>query len=124
MEPAAFPTLEPFAKRLESLRLQRGFTQRALAERAQISTNHYQDIAHAQANPTTTVLLSLANALDVSVVDLFAPTPSPDTRRVVFVADLKDLAAAHRQLTEIIERIAEGDMWRLPRGAQRRSHRR
>src|SRR5689334_1634707 len=83
LQPAAFPILEPFARRLETFRLERGLTQRVLADRAKISTNHYQDIAHAEANPTITVLLSLASALDVSLVDLFdsAPSSSSEERR-------------------------------------------
>src|SRR5258705_1176449 len=73
--PAPFPSLAPFGWRLKSLRL--GLTQRALAERAKISTNHYQDTAHARANPTVMVLLSLANALGVSLVDLFDSPAAP-----------------------------------------------
>lgn len=38
-EPATFPILEPFATRLESLRLQRGFTQRVLAKRAKVRSS-------------------------------------------------------------------------------------
>ncbi|MPY90699.1 MAG: helix-turn-helix domain-containing protein [Luteitalea sp.] len=120
-EQAAFPTLEPFARRLERLRLERGFTQRALAERAKISTNHYQDIAHAHANPTVIVVLSLADALGVSVVDLFElPTQPPDNHRVVFVQDLRDLSAAHRHLTDIVERIAKDEM--RPRSRRAKPH--
>lgn len=120
-EPAAFPTLEPFAKRLESLRLARGFTQRALAEGAQISTNHYQDIAHAHANPTIVVLLRLASALGVSVVDLFeSRTPPPDDRRVVFLADLRDLVDTHKRLTDVVERLAKKERLSRSRPSKRR----
>jgi transcriptional regulator with XRE-family HTH domain len=58
-----------FARRLESLRFERGLTQRALAERVKISTNHYQEIEDADANPNAKVLLRLANALGVSLGD-------------------------------------------------------
>jgi hypothetical protein len=78
-----FPTLEPFGRRLESLRLKCGLTQRAVAARAHISTNHYQDIAHANANPTLVVLVELANALTVPLVYLFEPPMLPDDRRLV-----------------------------------------
>lgn len=119
-DPSAFPTLEPFARRLENLRLERGFTQRALAERAGISANHYQDIAHAQANPSVIVLLSLADALGVPVVDLFeSSTPPPADHRLVFVADLKELAASHRRLTDIVKRLAKAKTWPKPRHAKR-----
>lgn len=108
MEPAAFPALEPFARRLENLRLERGLTQRALAAQVEISANHYQSIAHAHANPTVTVLLKLADALGVSIVDLFEPsTPPPRDRRAVFVSDIQQLATIHRLLTDIVERITE-----------------
>jgi transcriptional regulator with XRE-family HTH domain len=108
---AAFPTLEPFAQRLEGLRLERGFTQRTLAERAHISTNHYQDIAHAHANPTVIVLLDLASALGVSVVDLFdSPAAPPDGHRTVLVTHLRELAATHKRLTDVVERLVTDDM--------------
>jgi ribosome-binding protein aMBF1 (putative translation factor) len=76
-EQPAFPTLEPFARRLENIRLERGLTQCAVAAGAHISTNHYQDIAHANANPTLVVLVELANALTVPLVHLFEPPMLP-----------------------------------------------
>lgn len=112
---AAFPALEPFARRLESLRLERGLTQRALALRAQISANHYQEVAYARANPTVLVLLRLAEALDVSVVDFFdPPSPLPGRRRSVAVADLEALVAIHRRLTSLVERLARDEVWDAP----------
>jgi transcriptional regulator with XRE-family HTH domain len=115
---AAFPLLERLARRLESLRLERGLTQEAVAERAGISTNHYQDVAHARANPTVIVFLRLADALGVSVADLFeAPAPPSGEHRLVFTADLQELAAthqlladSHRRLTEIVKRLAKNEM--------------
>jgi transcriptional regulator with XRE-family HTH domain len=110
--PAPFPTLEPFARRLESLRLERRLTQRALAARAEISANHYQDIAHAQANPTVIVLLRLASALGVSLDDLFGSlTPSSASeRRAVLVDDLKRLVATSEQLADVVKRLATPDL--------------
>lgn len=120
-ELAAFPTLEPFAKRLETLRLERGYSQRALAARARISTNHYQDIAHAHANPSVIVLLQLADALGVQVADLFdSPVPLADAHRRVLVTDLAELAAAHSRLTDIVERIAKDEMRQRRRLSKRR----
>jgi len=107
--PATFPTLEPFARRLESLRHERRLTQQALAERARISTNHYKLIAHAQANPTIIVLLHLAAALGVSVVDLFKDQPPPDDYRLVLLADLRELATTRHRLTEIVDRLCGAD---------------
>src|SRR5262245_21206045 len=106
--PAAFPTLEPFARRLESLRRDRGLTQRAMAARSHISTNHYQDIAHARANPSVIVLLRLAQALGVSLVELFdSGPPAPSERQSVLIADLEELATAHKRLTDVVERLAK-----------------
>lgn len=107
-EQAAFPTLEPFAARLEQLRLERGLTQRALAERATISANHYQDIAHARANPTVIVLLHLAEALGVPLVELFEYAPSSAHEHcTVRLADLRELAAQHERLTDVVKRLAK-----------------
>jgi len=116
-EPAPFPTLEPFARRLESLRLERGLTQRALAARARISTNHYQDIAHAQANPTVMVLLRLAGALGVSLDAMFdsPPPPPADDLRIVLASDLGKLVTLSRQLTNVVRRLAKHDVRATPR---------
>lgn len=105
--PASFPALEAFARRLESLRLERGLTQRALAARAGISANHYADIAHAEANPTVIVLLGLARALGVSLDDLFdsSSLPAAGECRTVLVADLKQLAASYEQLADVVNRL-------------------
>jgi transcriptional regulator with XRE-family HTH domain len=119
-EAPAFPTLEPFAQRLERLRLERGLTQRALAARARISTNYYQDIAHAQANPTVLALLRLADALGVPLRDLFdSPAAPPDELRTVRAEDLGELAATHERLTAIVERLASRDMWPERRNTKR-----
>lgn len=106
-EPAAFPTLLPIAERLERLRLARGLTQSALAARVGISANHYFAIAHAQANPVTTVMLDLARALGISVAELFegSADPAPEWRAPL-IADLHELAASCQRLGDVIERMA------------------
>lgn len=108
-EPAPISTLEPFARRVENLRHERRLSQRALAARANLSTNYYQNIAHAQANPTVLVLLRLASALEVSLGDLFdwAPGPPVDVRRAVPIDDLKRLAAVCEQLLEVVRRLTD-----------------
>ncbi len=109
-ESVAFPALLDFARRLEALRVQRGISQRALAARAAISTNHYQEIAHAQANPSVLVLLRLANALRVSLAELFeSETTADDVQRLVPAADLRELASLHRQLRDIVTRLTRYD---------------
>ena len=111
-EPAAFPTLLPLAERLEHLRIKRGLTQSVLAAQVGISTKHYQALAHAQANPTATVLLELAESLSVSVIDLFEPSAiatnaSPHSRewRLRLVTDLHELAAHCRRLSVLLEQL-------------------
>jgi transcriptional regulator with XRE-family HTH domain len=107
-KPPPYPTLEPFARRLEELRLGRGLTQRALAKRARVSTNHYQEIAHARANPTVIVLLRLAAALEVPLVELFdRPPATAEEHRIVSTNDLRDLTSAHKRLTDIVGRLAK-----------------
>src|ERR1051325_3063531 len=109
-ETGRFPTLEPFARRLESLRLERRLTQQALAGPAGVSTNHYQSIARADANPTLIVLLRLVAALGVSIVDVFEPSSSPpDDYRLVLVDDLRELATSHQRLTALINRLARAE---------------
>src|SRR5262245_27023422 len=121
MEPVAFPTLEPFARRLESLRLERRLTQRALAERAEISTNAYLDIAHAHANPSVLVLLRLANALGVPLADLFGePPPAETEHRLVPLSDLRELANTHERLAAVVMRVT--DAKRLPRTRSAKRH--
>ena len=106
-KPPNFPGLESFAGRLEQLRRERGLSQRALAERARISKNHYIDIAHANANPTVIVLLKLVAALGASLTDLLESQTPPDTWHSVLVADLRDLAATHQRLTAVVRRLAK-----------------
>jgi len=118
----AFPTLVPFAERLENLRLERGLTQRTLAARARISVHYYQDIAHARANPTVIALLNLAQALDVSLADLFESPAPRDERRAVLVTDLVELTATHERLTLIVERLAKDHMRRRKGDEKRPEH--
>jgi transcriptional regulator with XRE-family HTH domain len=59
-------------KRLRTLRIERGLTQDALAERANLSEKHYQDLELGRKgfNPNLETLNSLAIALDVEIFDL------------------------------------------------------
>ncbi len=50
---------------LRSLRLERRLTQEALAERAEVSTRHLSYLETGRARPSQTMLLVLANALDL-----------------------------------------------------------
>ena len=59
-------------QRLRVLRLERGLTQDAIAERAEISTKHYQDLELGRKgfNPNLETLSALAIALEVELFDL------------------------------------------------------
>jgi transcriptional regulator with XRE-family HTH domain len=92
--------LGAFAARLEQFRLARGLTQRVLSERAGISPAHYQEIAHAQANPTLLVSLRLADAVEVSIAELLAAPPASGDHRFVSAEELRALAAAVRPLIQ------------------------
>ncbi|TDC53986.1 XRE family transcriptional regulator [Jiangella ureilytica] len=56
--------------RVSSLRLSRGLTQEQLAHLAGISRGYLQKVEHARACPGLDVLLRIARALGVTVVDL------------------------------------------------------
>jgi transcriptional regulator with XRE-family HTH domain len=102
----AFPQLDGFGKRLESVRLQSGLTQDAVAKRAGISTNHYRDIAHANANPTVVVFLRLVEVLGVSIGELFdSPQPSATRHRMVLQKDLEDLVTVNEQFGAVVKRL-------------------
>jgi transcriptional regulator with XRE-family HTH domain len=59
-------------QRLKVLRLERGLTQDAIAERAEISSKHYQDLELGRKgfNPNLETLNALAVALEVELFDL------------------------------------------------------
>jgi transcriptional regulator with XRE-family HTH domain len=59
-------------QRLRTLRLERGLTQDGIAERAEISSKHYQDLELGRKgfNPNLETLNALAVALEVELFDL------------------------------------------------------
>lgn len=57
--------------RVKGLRAQRGLTQEQLAERADLHRSYLASIEVGGRNPTLDVIVKLANALHVSVRDLF-----------------------------------------------------
>lgn len=60
--------------RIREMRKERGLSQEALAEMADIHVNHLRRVELGQANPTYLVLLRLASALGISLPRLL---PSP-----------------------------------------------
>ncbi|WP_167291201.1 helix-turn-helix domain-containing protein [Hymenobacter busanensis] len=62
--------IHAFGRHLRKLREDRGMSQQALADHADISKPTVQRIEHAQAAATLDVLISLARALELSLRDL------------------------------------------------------
>ena len=58
-------------KNLHELRKKRGFTQEELADRAGINPNYYGRVERGEINVTVDTLASIAEALQVDLVDVF-----------------------------------------------------
>jgi transcriptional regulator with XRE-family HTH domain len=65
-----------FAGRLRELRIQRGFSQQQLAQRAQIDISYVGRLERASAAPGIDLVGRLAKALDVSLMDLLPSAPA------------------------------------------------
>lgn len=61
-----------FGHRLRELRKERGLTQEALAEAADLSGNYISDLELGLKVPSLTILVRLSQALDVAMGDLLA----------------------------------------------------
>lgn len=61
-----------FGRRLRELRKERGLTQEALAESADLSGNYISDLELGLKVPSLTILVRLSQALDVATTDLVA----------------------------------------------------
>ena len=74
-----------FGQRVRDLRLASGLTQEELAERCGLFRTYLSRIETGQANPTLTMIHTLAASLGVPVVALFgtAATPAPVRRPAV-----------------------------------------
>jgi transcriptional regulator with XRE-family HTH domain len=59
-----------FGRRLRELRKERGLTQEALAESADLSGNYISDLELGLKVPSLTILVRLSQALDVATPDL------------------------------------------------------
>lgn len=59
--------LRQLGKRLRTLREERGLTQEAAADLAQLDSKHLQDMEYGRTNPTIASLAGLAQAYDVSL---------------------------------------------------------
>jgi HTH-type transcriptional regulator, cell division transcriptional repressor len=61
---------ELFGRRLRELRKERGLTQEALAESADLSGNYISDLELGRKVPSLTILVRLSQALDVATPEL------------------------------------------------------
>jgi transcriptional regulator with XRE-family HTH domain len=60
-------------RNVRRVRLEKGLTQEQFAERSGFSQQYVSDLERGRRNPTIVSLYELANALDVSHVDLVTP---------------------------------------------------
>lgn len=61
---------ELFGRRLRELRKERGITQEALAESADLSGNYISDLELGRKVPSLTILVRLSQALEVATTEL------------------------------------------------------
>lgn len=63
--------IKQLAKRIKQLRVEKGMTQLDVASKMGIDDSSYRKIESGRTNPTSRTLYKLAEALDVSVSELF-----------------------------------------------------
>jgi transcriptional regulator with XRE-family HTH domain len=78
MESAALDAQSRLAARLRGLRMERGLTLEALAERAGVSRSMISLVERGASSPTAAMLDRLAAGLGVTVASLFADPPRPE----------------------------------------------
>lgn len=71
--------LRPLGKRVRHLRLRRGWSQEALAEKADLDPTYVGDIERGQRNPSYLSLVKLARALNISLPELLRIRPGRGT---------------------------------------------
>jgi transcriptional regulator with XRE-family HTH domain len=62
-------------KRLKEMRDARGWTQQQLAGASGVSQTFISELESCKKQPTVSIALKLARALDVELIDLLQPTP-------------------------------------------------
>lgn len=99
--------------RLRELRLARGLTQEALAERSELSYKFVGEVERGSANPTLDTLDRLARALEIGIGELI-PAGQPLSAATVSASDYAIVRDALTSLQNVFERVA-------PKRRQRRS---
>jgi transcriptional regulator with XRE-family HTH domain len=111
--------LESFAQRVQRLRVARGLSERELAERIGMTVHQYESLTVAGMSPTCSLVVDLADALDVSITDLTertietAPRPSElraflqelRWRRARTIGEQHQLSTMDRQLARLHEAL-------------------
>jgi DNA-binding XRE family transcriptional regulator len=69
-----------FGARVRELRIKQGYSQEAFAQECEIDRSYYGRIERSDANPTLRNIAAIADALGVSIPDLFANLPSSKKR--------------------------------------------
>jgi transcriptional regulator with XRE-family HTH domain len=81
-DPEVRTEAELFGRRLRSIRLDRGWTQEQLAERAEITPTYTSDLERAAKVPSLTIKLRLARAFDIDVSELLVDFSRDSVRRM------------------------------------------
>lgn len=66
-------------KRLKEMRDARGWTQQQLADASGVSQTFISELESCKKQPTVSIALKLARALDVDLIDLLQPAPISDS---------------------------------------------
>jgi len=117
--------LRALGAQLRRLRLERGLSQEALAELAELNYKHIGKIELGKTDPGADVLVSLARALRVPVGELFATITPPGTTSgaPALSADAQGLRTAVAGLTAAVDRLLAGQPGPVPSRAPRRQRR-
>src|SRR5690242_20412513 len=81
---------ESFAQRIRRLRAARGLSERELAERIGMTVHQYESATSAGMSPTCSLIVDLADALDVSVAELTEQTVETAPRAQEMEAFLRE----------------------------------
>jgi len=87
--------------RLRQLRQARRLTQEALAERAGLSYKFIGEVERGRGNPTLTTLVSISDALGVSLGDLLAIDPERPRLTSRQASQVRDALASIENLVEL-----------------------
>jgi transcriptional regulator with XRE-family HTH domain len=86
-------------KRIQTLRNNAGLTQQELGEKARVSGKYIGEIERGRQNPSFNVLVNLAAALQVELVEIFR-----------FSHEIADRQELERKLSDIINKIPDDSL--------------